>query len=156
MKKLTALIAGALVVAVAVPALAGEGHYEKCSADAQACLDKMATKLHNKGFMGIEFDKNEDGQYIIKKVIEDAPAATAGFKVGDIVLSVNEAKWDDREAMKKVDWSPGSQMTVKIKRGGKKQVLNLTLATMPDEVVAKYIGAHMIEDHVAVAVADGK
>ena len=116
----------------------------------------MATKLQNKGYMGIEFDKNEDGQYIIKKVIEDAPAATAGFKAGDIVLSVNEAKWDDHEAMKKVDWSPGSQMTVKIKRDGKKQVLNLTLANMPDEVVARYIGSHMLEDHVAMAAADEK
>ena len=43
-----------------------------------------------------------------------------------------------------------------MKRNGKKQMMSLTLATMPDEVVAKYIGAHMIEDHVAMAAADKK
>lgn len=154
MKKLTALIAGALVLAVAVPAMAGEGHYEKCTADAQTCLDQMAAKYQNKGYMGIEFEKNEAGQYVIKKVAEGAPAASAGFKAGDIVLAVNDAKWDDREAMKKVDWSPGSKMTVKVKRDGQKQVMNLTLAKMPEDVIARAIGAHMVEDHVAVATAN--
>lgn len=156
MKKLTALIAGALALAVAVPAMAGDAHYEKCTADAQTCLEQMAAKLQNKGYMGLEFEKNEEGQYVIKKVIEGAPAAAAGFKPGDMILAVNEAKWDDREAMKKVDWSPGSKMTVKVKRGDKKQMMSLTLANMPDEVIARYVGAHMIEDHVALASAEDK
>jgi C-terminal processing protease CtpA/Prc len=152
MKKLTALLAGAVVLVLAVPAFAGHDG-EKCSEDTQACLDQMSAKLQKKGYMGLEFDKNADGQYIIKKVMDGAPAAAAGFKTGDVILSVNETKWEDKEAMKKIDWSVGSTMAVKIDRAGKKQVLSITLAKMPDDVIARYVGAHMVENHVALAVS---
>jgi C-terminal processing protease CtpA/Prc len=152
MKKLSTLIAGVMCVALAIPAFAGEGH--NCSANAQACLDKMAAKMASKGYMGLEFDKSSaDGQYVVKKVMEGTPAATAGFQPGDAILVVNGAKWSDEEAMKKVDWSAGSQLTVKIKRGSEKKALNITLGKMPEEMVARYVGAHMIENHVAVATA---
>lgn len=152
MKKLTALLAGAAVLALAVPAFAGSA--EKCAEDTQACLEHMAAKLQKKGYMGLEFDKSDDGQYVIKRVMEGAPAAAAGFKPGDVILSVNDAKWDDEEAMRKIDWGVGSKMSVKVERAGKKQMLNITLAKMPEEVMARYIGAHMLEDHVAMTTAE--
>jgi S1-C subfamily serine protease len=152
MRKSSALIAAALSVAAAIPAFAGEGHH--CTADVQTCLDQMAAKMAKKGYMGLEFDKSTaDGQYVVKKVIEGAPAARAGFKAGDAILVVNGAKWSDEEAMKKVDWSAGSQLTVKILRGAEKKDVTITLAKMPEEMVARYVGAHMIESHVAVATA---
>lgn len=151
MKKQSTLIAGALCVALAVPAFAGGGN---CTADAQTCLDKMAAKMANKGYMGLEFDKSSaDGQYVVKKVLDGTPAAAAGFQPGDAILVVNGAKWSDEEAMKKVDWSVGSQLTVKVKRGEEKKSLNITLAKMPEDMVARSIGTHMIENHVAVATA---
>jgi C-terminal processing protease CtpA/Prc len=151
MKKLSALIAGALALAITVPAFAGEGH--NCTAGTQECLDQMAAKMAKKGYMGLEFDKTDDGQYAVKKVLDGAPAATAGFKPGDVILVVNGAKWSDEDAMKKLDWSVGSQMAVKIQRKSEKKVLNVTLSKMPDEVIARYVGAHLLEGHVAMATA---
>jgi hypothetical protein len=31
--------------------------------------------------------------------------------------------------------------------------MNITLARMPDDVIARYVGAHMLDSHVAVATA---
>jgi C-terminal processing protease CtpA/Prc len=151
MKKLSALIAGALALALTVPAFAGDGH--GCTAGTQACLDQMAAKMAKKGYMGLEFDKAADGQYAVKKVVDGTPAATAGFKPGDVVLVVNGAKWSDEAAMKKVDWSVGSKMAVMVRRGDEKLTMNITLARMPEEVIARYVGSHMMESHVAVATA---
>lgn len=151
MKKLSALIAGALALALTVPAFAGEGH--GCTADTQTCLDQMAAKMSKKGYMGLEFDKGTDGQYMVKKVMDGTPAASAGFRPGDVILVVNGAKWSDEDAMKKLDWSVGSQMAVKVLRGSEKKTMNITLARMPDDVIARYVGAHMIDSHVAVATA---
>jgi len=151
MKKLSALIAGVLTLAITVPAFAGGDH--GCTAGTQTCLDQMAAKMAKKGYMGLEFDKAADGQYMVKKVIDGTPAATAGFQSGDVILVVNGAKWSDEAAMKKLDWSVGSQVAVKIKRGDEKKVMNITLARMPDEVIARYVGTHMMESHVAVATA---
>lgn len=154
MKKLSALIAGALTLAITVPAFAGGDH--GCTADTQTCLDQMAAKMAKKGYMGLEFDKSDDGQYMVKQVLEGTPAAAAGFKPGDVILVVNGAKWSDEAAMKKLDWSVGSQMAVKVRRGDEKKVMNITLARMPDEAIARYIGAHMMESHVAVATAGNR
>lgn len=152
MKQLSALIAGVLALAITVPAFAGGDH--GCTAGTQACLDQMAAKMAKKGYMGLEFDKAADGQYAVKKVIEGTPAATAGFQPGDVILIVNGAKWSDEAAMKKLDWSVGSQMAVKVKRGEEKKVMNITLARMPEDVIARYVGAHMMESHLAVATAN--
>ena len=153
MRILTALIAGALALALTMPAAAGEGH--GCTADTQTCLDQMAAKMAKKGYMGLEFDKGADGQYMVKNVVQGTPAASAGFKPGDVILVVNGAKWSDEDAMKKLDWSVGSQMAVKVLRGREKMTMNVTLARMPDEAIARYVGAHMLESHVAVATAGG-
>jgi C-terminal processing protease CtpA/Prc len=115
----------------------------------------MAAKLSQRGYMGLEFDKATDGQYVVKKVIESAPAARAGFQPGDVILVVNGARWSDERAMNKLNWGIGSKMSILVQRAGEKKTLNLTLGRMPEEVMAQYIGAHMLENHVTVAVADG-
>jgi len=147
----SALIAGVLSLALTGSALAGDT--PGCTADTQTCLDQMATKLSKRGYMGLEFDKGADGQYVIKHVVEGTPAARAGFRTGDVVLVVNGAKWNDEDAMRKLDWSIGSKLAVKVLRGHEKKVMNVTLTRMPDDVIARYIGAHMLEYHVTVATA---
>ena len=60
-------------LALASPLFAGE--QEKCSADTQTCLNKMASNLKSRGWVGIELDHNEDGQLTVTFVEPDSPAA---------------------------------------------------------------------------------
>jgi len=146
-----------VVMALAViPALAG--HYgEKCTETTQACLDHMAQKLKSSGFVGVELDmdKNPEG-LTVTRVIPGSPAESSGIQTGDILTALNgvQISKDNEEALAKArkEWKPGQSVTYTIKRDGLDRQVTLTLAPMPADVMAKYIGMHMLE-HASFDVA---
>lgn len=155
MKRFTALLATtALCVALAAPALAGGG--EKCTKDAQACLNSWA-KDREHGWVGFYLDKSEkDGAYTITGLYPKSPAEGAGFMTGDILIALNGVKMgSDENAMKKVkgDWKPGQSVAYTINRSGKEMTIDVTLAEMPEEVFASMLGQHLLQNHVTVAQA---
>lgn len=153
MKSKKLILVLALAVALAAPVVAGE----KCTGTTQECLNKMAQSLSDKGWIGVELDSDKDtGALTIKVVVEDSPAQAAGFKPGDELVAVNGIVFADADekAMKEA-WSgmtPGKTVTCKIGRGGKEKEVDVTLAKLPDDVMAKWIGGHMIE-HASMATA---
>lgn len=150
MKRLTWLAVALFLISVAVPALAGKG--QKCTADAQSCLNHYSS-YKEKGWHGIKYEANDKGDLVVKSVAAESPAAKSGFMVGDVLVSLNGAKMSDKEAVKKAkgEWKAGSQVTYSVRRGQAEQQIAVTLATMPEEVYAGMIGQHMIENHMAVA-----
>ena len=153
MKKLSWFVAAALVLALAVPAIAGSG--AKCTYDTQTCLNHYS-KSKDKGYLGLQYDKAEDGTVSVKSIYPNSPAVAAGFQVGDVLLALNGAKFADKEAMKKAkgEWKIGQTVTYTVKRAGAEKQIAATLATMPEEVFASMVGGHMLESHVVVATAD--
>ena len=150
MKRLTWLAIALFLISVAVPALAGKG--EKCTADAQTCLNQFSS-YKEKGWHGLKYEANDKGDLVVKSVVAGSPAEKSGFQVGDILVSLNGAKMSDKEAVKKAkgEWKPGSQVTYSVLRGGTEQQIAVTLVPMPEEVYAGMVGQHMIENHMAVA-----
>lgn len=150
MKRLTWLAVALFLISVAVPALAGKG--QKCTADAQSCLNHYSS-YKEKGWHGIKYEANDKGDLVVKSVAAESPAAKSGLMVGDVLVSLNGAKMSDKEAVKKAkgEWKAGSQVTYSVRRGQAEQQIAVTLATMPEEVYAGMIGQHMIENHMAVA-----
>ena len=159
MKKISLLWVLALAVAVAVPAVAGE--YEKCTADTQTCLNMMVSKLKERGWVGIEMDE-EDGKLTILRVEDESPAAEAGLRQGDVLVAMNgiafkdeneEKLYEAKHAMKvgkNISYTVDRQGCCHIK-GGKTDV-EITLAAIPEEIVAKWVGTHMM-DHAAIELA---
>lgn len=145
-----------VLVAVAIfalgMALAGEGY--KCKASTQECLDHMAAKMQKSGFVGVELEGDE-----IIRIFPGSPAEESGLEAGDILIALNGARIDEdnKKAYKKAkkDWAPGQEVTYTIKRDGNDREVNLTLAPMPADVLAKWIGEHMM-DHAQVDVAQKK
>ena len=151
-------VAMLMVAAFAVvPVLAGHD-YEKCEYSTQECLDMMANKMKTSSYVGVELDRDEaTGFYVITAVVDDSPASAAGLMQGDLIFAVNGIKGtdDEGEAMwtthKKV--KPGENATWSVKRNGAPIDIELTLAPMPADVLAKWIGQHMIQ-HATVEVAE--
>lgn len=157
MKRFYALVSALLLVAFAVPALAGD--YGKCTADAQACLDHMAAKFEKKGWVGLELDKSDkDYGYVITAVVPDSPADKAGFKEGDLLAAVNGIQLSEANEAKlkeaKEGMTIGAAVVYTVERKGKSKEIEVTLAKMPGEVMAQWIGYHMMNDHVSTAAAD--
>lgn len=153
MKKVSWVLIAALAVGIAMPVLAGEKG-EKCSYDAQACLNGLSAKK-DKGWAGIDADKNEAGGVFVKGLIKSGPAEKAGFMVGDVLVARNGIKMADHEAMKadKDSWKIGANVIYTVLRNEKEKQLTVTLVQMPEDVFAKLVGAHMISDHMGVATA---
>lgn len=136
-----------LALAVAIPAAAGGA---KCDGSAKE-VAMMKTKLANKAWLGVEYNKTEDGYYVIKSVHDGSPAAKADFREGDLLLTMQGEKYSkaNKAALKKV-WSevaPGSEVEYVVKRDGAKVSLDATLAHVPADLQKKWIAEHMAETH---------
>ena len=145
----------ALLALAAGPAAAGE---YRCTASAQDCLNHMALKLKTSGFVGVELDKNDTtGVLTVTKIIPDSPAQAAGIQPGDVLYALNGieiAKASEEDLAKaRKEWKPGQSVTYTIKRNGADRQVSLTLAPMPADIMARWIGMHMLE-HASVAVAE--
>jgi predicted metalloprotease with PDZ domain len=138
---------------LACSALAGEAGYRKCSLDTQSCLDAMVVKLKGRGWLGIEYDDSQGPRnFRVTRVVPGSPAESAGFKAGDILVSVKGAKFADNTEDRcvtcdatKDDWKPGARLDYVVRRGGRTVTLRPTLAPLPSDAMAQMIGMHMLE-----------
>jgi C-terminal processing protease CtpA/Prc len=110
----------------------------------------MATKMKNSGFVGVELDVDEaTGVYTVKKTVPGSPAEGAGIQAGDVLYALNGVRIakGNHEALEKArgEWKPGTAVTYTIRRNGLDRQVELTLAPMPADVLAAWIGNHMLE-----------
>jgi predicted metalloprotease with PDZ domain len=127
----------------------GSEPYKKCTLSTQACLDQMVSKMKGRGWLGIEYD-TETG--LVQRVVPGSPAEAAGFKTGDVMVSVAGAKFSANTETRcvtcdatKDKWKPGAKIPYVVKRKGKTLKLNPQLAALPQDVMAQMIGMHMID-----------
>lgn len=155
MRRKSWLAIPALLALIAAPIMAGGDH--KCTMATQACLDQMAANMKNKGWLGIETDHKAEGQPSITRVVAGSPAEAAGFKVGDVLVAINGVKLssENEEAIKaaKKGMVPGKQVVHTVLRNGSEVKLTATLATLPREVLAQWVGNHMLEHSANTAIA---
>ena len=146
-------LCGVLLVAVAT--FAGES---KCKSSTQECLDYMATKMKDSGWVGVELERDDEkyGPMTVVKVVPDSPAEAAGIQPGDVLVAMNGIELSEGNQEKiKESWGgrkPGQDVTWTMRRGDEKREVSITLAPMPADVLARYIGQHML-DHASTEVA---
>jgi|GEM_PF-846247 len=152
-----ALLAFFLLVVSAPVALAGSGHHHDCDKNAQDCLNAQAAKYAQKGWLGIETEKNEYGGYTVTAVTADSPAAEAGFEKGDVLVAMNgialEAENKEKLHAAKASLAVGKQVAYTVKRHSGKAELTATLGEVPRAVLAQWIGEHMLEYHLQDVIA---
>lgn len=151
MKRSLCLVVAVLIMAMAVPGMAGDKHQKSCDGTPEECKKKLASKLAHKAWLGIEMETTDDGHYRITKVIADSPAAQAGLEQGDILLAMNGEDYS-KGNMKavKTEWSqlePGSTAKYIVLRKGGKLKVKATLGTLPVEYQKKYIQEHLAKYH---------
>src|SRR3989442_11078257 len=135
----------AIAMLAILPALAGQ----KCKYGTQECLDHMANKMKNSGFVGVELDTDNAEGYAVTRVYPGSPAEAAGIESGDILVALNgiAINKNNEDALMKAhkDWKPGQNFTYTIKRNGSERQASLTLAPPPPDALARGICQHMLE-----------
>jgi len=154
MKKAFLIVGVAVLIGVATLAVAGDKH---CTGTSQECLDKMVAKIQQKGWLGVETEKLDNGRWEITKVYSDSPAQQAGFKPGDVFISMDgvEMTAENKEALSKAKHTlgPGSDVNYVVKRQGGKVKLAAHLGNVPNAVLAEWVGEHMVNDHSTTKLA---
>ena len=149
-------VAAALTLLLAGASLALAGGAECAEQHTQASYDEMAKKYAKHGYLGIETEKNAAGAYAISKIAPGSPAEKAGFQKGDVLVALNGARFgdDNKEAVKKAKSAlgPGKAATYTVTRGGSEKQLTATLAEVPREVLAQWVGEHVV-GHTSMQVA---
>jgi len=81
----------------------------------------------------------QTGGALVAEPQSGSPAAKAGVKAGDVIVSVDgQTMKDSREVAQKVGaMSPGSSVKLGIVRNGGQETINVTLAQMPDQKQAQ-------------------
>ncbi len=153
MKKLFAILVVMLIVAV--PTMAGEKG--KCEGSGEDCLKKMEQKIAHKAWLGIEYETDDAGHWVVEDVVDNSPAQKAGFQKGDVLLAMNGEKYskENKKALSAVysKLEPGSSAQYVVKRGDKKIKLDATLGSVPKDLQAKWINEHMEKNHPEMKMA---
>lgn len=146
-----------IAVAVAAPAVAGE----KCTADTQTCLNKMASSMKARGWVGLEVER-EDGKLVVTSVEPDGPAMRAGIVAGDVLLAMDGIQFSEANHEKlyaaKQHHHIGATTHYTVSRGGcchkpgTATEVAVKRAEVPDAILARWVGGHMI-DHAVIASA---
>lgn len=80
----------------------------------------------------------EDRGVVVNEVMAGSPAARAGFKAGDVIVSCQDERIDNPGALRLTvaSHAPDSKLTFKVLRGDKKIDLKVKLGEMPDDLLA--------------------
>jgi len=153
MRKVFAVLV--MVMFLAAPAMAGEKG--KCTGSGEDCLTKMKAKYAEKAWLGIGYDTDESGHWVVNEVYDRSPAQKAGFAKGDVMLAIDGVKYtkDNKKALKAVyaELEPGSTTTYWVKRDGEKVKLEATLGKVPKDVQKQWIAEHMQHNHPEMQMA---
>jgi len=166
MKKTPLTLLTILALTLGTATYAGHGHSKKahakkaewnCDKSTEDCLNSMAPRLKEKGWVGIETEAADGGFYRVAKVVDGSPAAYAKLQAGDVLVALNgvQLNKDNKAQLKKIKKSlaPGSKVKYTIVRDGSKQQIAVKLGNVPEDVIAQWIGEHMIDQHAYVTMA---
>jgi serine protease Do len=89
---------------------------------------KSWEKTDSVTFLGVMSEVDTDGLKV-KEVSKNSPAEIAGIQIGDLILKVDDEKLESPEDLQKYirGKRAGDVVSIKIKRGEKKQKINVTL-----------------------------
>ena len=139
----------ALVLAAGLSSLFAGEPGKKCTYSTQECLNHMSEKMKASGWIGIEFDLDKETRTSkILRVIPGSPAEKAGLLVDDVLfaldgIEITEKNYETLPKARK-DWKPGQTVTYTIVRGGSKLQVPVVLGEWPADLLARYIGEHML------------
>jgi S1-C subfamily serine protease len=150
-KKWLQVMTAALVLTTS-PLLASVEEEKSCPAKVDDCVRQMKEDLAKRGWVGINMEVDEQaGGVVLTRVFSDSPGERAGLRVGDLLTSLNGVPYDEanEEELKKeyMAFRPGGTATFGIERGSEALEITVTLAPLPEEILAKWIGEHVLHAH---------
>jgi predicted metalloprotease with PDZ domain len=145
MTRLTLVLALFGAMLGTAPALAEE----KCPLDVASCLQAFAS-ARERPWLGVELEMDSTGARQVIRVVPGSPAQKAGMRPGDVLRSLDGRTPTDWFAGK-AGWSTSGRTACTVLRGKRERELAIERRPMSDEMLARIVGTHMVEQHMAYA-----
>jgi predicted metalloprotease with PDZ domain len=142
MRRILAILCFALLAAT--PVAAGE---PKCPLDVATCLDQFG-KMRDRPWYGIWYDGDVTGKRLIREVVQGGPAEAAGVQPGDELEKIDGTEEVGKIASR-AGWRTLPPTEFHVLRNGKEVSLQVTPKRVPEDILARMIGKHMVEAHLA-------
>ena len=152
MKRMALVFVCMAALGVAGPALAAQ---PKCPLDPETCLAAFE-RMRHRPFVGVLLDQDSSGVVTVTNVVPGGPAEQAGMKVGDVLIQLNGVPISDAPKLivGKAGWKTGVRVRYRVRHGDAERDVALTLGQITDEQLARLIGEHMVEAHLAYMPAE--
>jgi S1-C subfamily serine protease len=147
------LVIAALALAVAVPAVACDGHKKasasSASADGYSCGSKSTT-----AWAGAWLERSSGGELTVVAVAENSPAAKSGLRAGDIVLAVNGKSIAEKSmsCASGTACSVGSAWAYTVQRGKATKTVKVKLEKMPADASTRFASREASYEHTLAAM----
>jgi C-terminal processing protease CtpA/Prc len=150
------LLTTTLTMALLMPVLPlradDEAEEKMCPEEAATCAEMMKERFSKRGWVGMNMDYDKEREVtVISNVVANSPAEKAGFKSGDVLEGLNGVEYtEDNEQLLKEQYAsfrPGSKASFRVSRDGKTLDLQVELESIPEAVLAQWIGRHVMDYH---------
>ncbi len=142
-----------VVLFACLPAVAHAAQ-PRCPLPLDSCLVQF-DRMRERPWLGVRIDVDSLGRRVVASVIAGGPAARAGVRPGDVLRTLDSLPPQEFFAGK-AGWGVRSTLPVRVLRDGRERTLDLPVEHIPEDLLARIVGEHMLEGHLAYMVpADG-
>ncbi len=142
----------AVLFAVVVLAAPARAEQPRCPLSLSECMQQFGA-MRERPWLGVEVVTDSlSGARVVRAVVPGGPADRAGVKPGDTLQQVGGVEpqlWFASRAGWKRGWAEGDATTLTVGRAGHEHVLGMRLGHIPEETLARMIGVHVLEGHLA-------
>lgn len=123
---------------------------ELCRDSTTKCMNRNSRLLQQRGWAGLELDRNGSGGLAVTKVLYGSPALEAGIREGDLLVSLNGEKLSadnhDAASLARNALRAGAEAVYVVSRDGSNKEITLTLAAIPPAVMGRWVSMLARED----------
>jgi len=128
----------------------------RCTGTASVCEQNIRAMMLGRKYLGVRFGDTRWG-LTVKSIIEDSPAAKAGLRIGDRILTVNGidcSKADMRRFKTVLGGVKAARVTIAVLRLGSVSWVTIELRPMSKEQIDRAVASHMRDAHAGVSLGE--
>lgn len=141
-----------LLALLLLPAPA-QARQDRCPLPLDTCIVRFG-QMRQRPWLGVYIEVDSLGQRVVRSVLPGGPAERAGVRPGDVLERVNGLAPTEFFATK-AGWKQGDHLATVVRRGGHERTLSLEARAIPEDLLARIVGEHMLEAHFAYMVPEG-
>lgn len=119
----------------------------RCPLPLDTCLVQFE-RMRERPWLGVRIEVDSLGRRVVESLVPGSPAERGGIRPGDVIESIDSVTPQEFFAGK-AGWSARERLATRVLRDGHARTLQLPSEHIPEDLLARIVGEHMLEGHLA-------